>query len=112
MDDGFQNPGLHKDLSLLVIDGDYGIGNGSLLPAGPLREPIENALARAQAVVQVGGSPESLTELGIKKDMPFSEPFSYPTRQQTSFLLNASSPSPALDSRRSFTIVCGVPAVR
>lgn len=71
MDDGFQNPGLHKDLSLLVIDGDYGIGNGSLLPSGPMREPIESALARAQAVVQVGGSAESLAVLGIKKDMLF-----------------------------------------
>ncbi|MEH6544869.1 MAG: tetraacyldisaccharide 4'-kinase [Sneathiella sp.] len=70
MDDGFQNPGLHKDLSLLVIDGDYGIGNGRLLPAGPLREPIDNALARAQAVVQVGGAANSLAALGIKQDLP------------------------------------------
>lgn len=54
MDDGFQNPTLHKDRSLLVIDGSYGIGNGLLLPAGPLREPIEEAMKRASCILLVG----------------------------------------------------------
>jgi len=54
MDDGFQNPGLAKDLSLLVIDGGYGIGNGWCLPAGPLRLPLGPQLSRAQAVIIVG----------------------------------------------------------
>ncbi len=54
MDDGFQNPSLAKDLSLLVMDGDYGIGNGRLIPAGPLRETLEDALSRADAVVVLG----------------------------------------------------------
>jgi tetraacyldisaccharide 4'-kinase len=50
-DDAHQHHALAKDISLLVIDGNYGIGNGRLLPAGPLREPFDVALSRADAVV-------------------------------------------------------------
>ncbi|NQW11369.1 MAG: tetraacyldisaccharide 4'-kinase, partial [Alphaproteobacteria bacterium] len=54
MDDGFQNPSLEKDLSLLVVDGGYGFGNGRVMPAGPLREPLADALSRVDAVAMVG----------------------------------------------------------
>jgi tetraacyldisaccharide 4'-kinase len=54
MDDGFQNPYIKKDLSIIVIDGGYGFGNQKLIPAGPLRERIADGLARAQAVVIIG----------------------------------------------------------
>ncbi|ANA13684.1 tetraacyldisaccharide 4'-kinase [Acetobacter oryzifermentans] len=53
MDDGFQNPSLYKNLSLLVVDGGVGLGNGYVLPAGPLREQPAQAFARAQATVLI-----------------------------------------------------------
>jgi tetraacyldisaccharide 4'-kinase len=54
MDDGLQNPGVQKRLSLLVIDGASGFGNGRVFPAGPLREPVAAAAARCQAAVLIG----------------------------------------------------------
>jgi tetraacyldisaccharide 4'-kinase len=54
LDDGLQNPALRKDLNLVVVDGETGFGNGRVLPAGPLREPLARGLARAHAFVLVG----------------------------------------------------------
>lgn len=54
MDDGFQNPTLHKDLSFIVIDGNYGFGNCKCIPAGPLREHISSGIKRAQAALIIG----------------------------------------------------------
>jgi tetraacyldisaccharide 4'-kinase len=54
MDDGFQNPSLEKDFSLIVIDSRRGVGNGRVIPAGPLRAPPGAQLARASAVLVIG----------------------------------------------------------
>jgi tetraacyldisaccharide 4'-kinase len=54
MDDGFQNPAIAKDASLIVIDGERGLGNGCVFPAGPLRAPLPPQLARTDALLIVG----------------------------------------------------------
>lgn len=54
MDDGFRNRSLAPDLSLLVADGAVGYGNGRVFPAGPLREPPEDAHACADGLIVVG----------------------------------------------------------
>jgi tetraacyldisaccharide 4'-kinase len=65
MDDGLQNPTLEKTLSLLVIDGAAGFGNGRVIPAGPLREPVAAAAARCRAAVLIGQD-----EAGAARGLP------------------------------------------
>jgi len=54
MDDGLQSIDIKKDLRILVIDGDYGFGNENILPAGPLREPINKAIKSSDFILIVG----------------------------------------------------------
>ena len=54
MDDGFQNPAIAKDASLIVIDAGRGVGNGGVFPAGPLRAPLPPQIARTDGLVVVG----------------------------------------------------------
>jgi tetraacyldisaccharide 4'-kinase len=69
MDDGFQNPSLHKDVSLLVIDGQSGFGNGRLMPAGPLRERPVDAISRASAAILMGDDTSGVGALLARHDV-------------------------------------------
>jgi tetraacyldisaccharide 4'-kinase len=54
MDDGLQNPSLHKDLAIVVIDAEAGAGNGLCIPAGPLRAPLAAQWAHVDAALIIG----------------------------------------------------------
>ncbi len=69
MDDGFQNPSLIKDLSFLVVD-SRGTGNGRVIPAGPLRAPLEPQLDRASALLIVGETDPAIEAAARARGLP------------------------------------------
>lgn len=67
-DDGLQHLRLGRDCEIIVVDGARGFGNGRLLPAGPLREPV--AQAALADITVINGAPEhaSLAHLTARED--------------------------------------------
>ena len=70
MDDGLQNPSLHKDFSLAVVDAGQGIGNGWCLPSGPLRAPLGVQLSKIDACLMIGDD--------LEKIIPFAKQLRVP----------------------------------
>lgn len=68
LDDGFQNPSIAKTVSLVVVDAGYGLGNGRVIPGGPLRENSRRALARADAAVLLAGDGEIVSPCAVGCD--------------------------------------------
>ncbi len=69
LDDGFQHYALFRDLDLLLVSGENPLGNGRLLPAGPLREP-KSALSRAHVLISAGLQHEAGIELATSLNIP------------------------------------------
>ena len=63
MDDGFQNPSIYKDFSIIVINASQGFGNKRVIPAGPLRESIKRGLSRTNLIVVIGEVTEYLKQI-------------------------------------------------
>lgn len=71
MDDGYQNPAIYKDFSLLVMDGGAGFGNGAVMPAGPLREDLVFGLSRADAIAIIGEDTKNVADtIAARTDKP------------------------------------------
>ncbi len=74
MDDGLQNPALAKSLTIAVVDGQRGFGNGRVLPAGPLRAPLDMQLPLAEVIVVNGGADGSEGEIAAWLRSNFTGP--------------------------------------
>jgi tetraacyldisaccharide 4'-kinase len=72
MDDGFQNPALSRDLSLVLVDCATGFGNGLCLPAGPLRAPPAKQILKADCLILVGEgtAAEEAVHLAGRRGLP------------------------------------------
>jgi tetraacyldisaccharide 4'-kinase len=72
MDDGFQNPAIAKDASLIVIDSHRGLGNACVFPAGPLRAPLLPQIARTDVLVVIGdgAAAEPVAAAVVAQDKP------------------------------------------
>ena len=66
-DDGLQHYALHRDIELVVVDGQRGLGNGRQLPSGPLREKPQRLEQADMVVINGQQADQSITVSGLQK---------------------------------------------
>eukprot|EP00913_Durusdinium_trenchii_P026905 g25240.t1 len=84
MDDGFQSARLYLDFALVVIDTTRGIGNGHLIPGGPVRAPIQEQMRQLSAILKVGNgnAADQIVRRAAKAGKPVYVASIQPRRQQ------------------------------
>lgn len=83
MDDGLQNNTLHKDCNILLLDSQYIVGNGFLLPAGPMREPLFHVLYRINLIILIGEKKQNDKAVLMLKKYNFKGPIFYAASKNT-----------------------------
>lgn len=80
MDDGFQSARIHIDYALLVVDGKRGLGNGHVIPGGPVRAPLLAQLRLADALLKMGegDAADSVIRMASRANKPVFEAFARP----------------------------------
>jgi len=73
LDDGLQNPGFAKNLSLLAVDARYGFGNGRVIPAGPLRDGVMTAGLAPCEIASVATTAIGLNRNGCCSSSPCAD---------------------------------------
>ncbi|MBI4723881.1 MAG: tetraacyldisaccharide 4'-kinase, partial [Rhodomicrobium sp.] len=95
MDDGFQNPSLKKDFSLIVIDAGSGIGSGRVFPLGPLRAPLAFQAGMADAILLLGRGAGGEAQERVRQSLRGSYPSSCPSPARGEWTLLQARPAPS-----------------
>jgi tetraacyldisaccharide 4'-kinase len=107
LDDGFQHHRLAKDVELLTFSG-AGLGNGRVLPRGPLREPA-GALSRAHALLVLDGPLPAPDEERLARLAPRAARFELSQRPASTRPLAGGPREPAAALRdRRVGMLCGI----
>tara|TARA_Y100001934_G_C11890103_1_gene557296 strand:+ start:18 stop:608 length:591 start_codon:yes stop_codon:yes gene_type:complete len=66
MDDGLQNNSIYQDLKICIFDGSMGVGNGKILPSGPLRESLISGLKKTNIAIIIGEDKNKIQQTILK----------------------------------------------